>query len=106
MLTRYAFFEGNLVLGCDAAFRQAVQTELLPTWEAFPGAVAVGVSFSVERDVGAPGFPLILAADYPDRAALELAMASPERLASRAATQRVLPAFFTGRIHHHVTECL
>ena len=106
MLTRYAFFEGCLVPGCDAAFRQAVQSELLPTWEAYPGAVAVRVSFATERDEGAPSFPLILAVDFPDHAALALAMASAERLASRAATQRVLPAFFTGKIHHHVTEGL
>jgi hypothetical protein len=106
MLTRYAFFEGDLTPGQEAAFREAIRSELLPTWEVYPGAVAVRVSFGVERDAGAPSFPLVLAVDFPDRAALERALASQERLDSRAATQRVLPRFFTGRIHHHVTECL
>ena len=103
MITRYALFEGEIRAGLDAAFRKAVLDELLPTWRAFPGAVAVRVTFLQERDEGAPGFPLILAVDYPDRAALDRALASPERQASRAATQRVVPRFFDGRIHHHVT---
>jgi hypothetical protein len=104
MITRYAFFEGSVKDGEARAFRQAVLEELLPTWLAFPGAVAVRVSFAEGRDEGAPEFPLILAVDYPDRQALERALASPERLSSRAATERVLPRFFDGRIHHHVTE--
>jgi len=104
MITRYALFEGSVRDGQADAFRRAVLDELVPTWRAFPGAVEVRVSFAEERDGGAPEFPLILAVDYPDRTALERALASPERLASRAATERVLPRFFEGRIHHHVTE--
>ena len=104
MMTRYALFEGHVHDGMEAEFRQAVLDELLPTWTAFPGASAVRVSFAVERDDGAPAFPLILAVDFPDRAALDLALASEERMTSRAATQRVLPRYFTGSIHHHVTE--
>lgn len=104
MITRYALFEGTIHDGQTEAFRAAVQAELVPTWLAFPGAVAVRVTFADERDAGAPEFPLILAVDYPDRAALDLALASQERLTSRAATERVMPRFFTGRIHHHVTE--
>lgn len=104
MITRYALFEGTVRDGMEAAFRQAVLTELLPTWRAFPGAVAVRVSFAETRDEGAPAFPLILAVDYPDQAALDRALASAERRTSRAATERVMPRFFDGRIHHHVTE--
>lgn len=104
MITRYALFEGTIRDGLEAEFRQAVLDELLPTWRAFPGASAVRVSFARERDAGAPAFPLILAVDYPDRAALDRALASEERLTSRAATERVLPRYFDGRVHHHVTE--
>lgn len=104
MITRYALFEGSIRDGLEAEFRAAVLAELLPTWQAFPGASAVRISFAEERDEGAPGFPLILAVDYPDRAALDRALASAERLTSRAATERVLPRYFDGRIHHHVTE--
>lgn len=103
MITRYALFEGTLADGTDAAFRAAVLADLLPTWQAFPGAAAVRVTFADSRDDGAPAIALILAVDYPDQAALDTALASPERLASRAATERVMARFFAGRIHHHVT---
>ena len=103
MITRYALFEGTVAEDAQAAFRAAVLGELVPTWQAFPGAVAVRVTFADSRDDGAPAIPLILAVDYPDAAALDAALASAERLVSRAATERVMARFFTGRIHHHVT---
>lgn len=103
MITRYALFEGRVHEGAKAAFREAVLAELLPKWRAFPGATAVRVTFGETRDEGAPEFPLILAISYPDLAAVDRALASPVRAESRAATEKVLARFFTGRIHHHVT---
>ena len=103
MITRYALFEGTIAQGQTEAFRAAVLTELLPTWKAFPGALSVRVTFAESRDDGAPEYPLILATCYPDLAAVETALVSPERSISRAATQSVIARFFTGRIHHHVT---
>jgi hypothetical protein len=102
MITRYALFEGKVHDGQSDAFREAVLTEILPTWKAFPGALAVRLAFAESRDDGAPEYPLILAISYPDRAAVETALASPVRAESRAATEAVLARFFTGRIHHHV----
>jgi hypothetical protein len=104
MITRYAFFEGSIREGQAAAFRDAVLRELVPTWRAFPGILAVRVSFPQARDDGAPEMALILAVDYPDRAVLERALASEARKTSRATTERLLPRFFSGRIYHHVTE--
>jgi hypothetical protein len=104
VITRYALFEGSIRAGEADAFRKAVIEELVPLWQAFPGVVAIRVSFVEERDDGAPELALILAVDYPDRAVLSTALASDARKASRAATERVLPRFFSGRIHHHVTE--
>lgn len=103
MITRYALFEGTIHAGQTEAFRAAVLTELLPTWQAFPGATSVRVTFADSRDDDAPEIPLILATNYPDQAALDAALASPQRTVSRAATQSVTARFFTGRIHHHVT---
>ncbi len=103
MITRYALFEGEIAEGATEDFRAAILEEVLPTWRAFPGALAVRVTFAEARDDGAPAYPLILAIDYPDMAAVEAALASPARAVSRAATQAVLARFFTGRIHHHVT---
>ncbi len=103
MITRYALFEGHVRDGQEQAFRAAVLAEILPKWKAFPGALAVRVSFAEARDDGAPEYPLILAISYPDLAAVDTALASPVRAESRAATESVMARFFTGRIHHHVT---
>lgn len=104
MITRYAIFEGAVPTELENAFRAAVRVELVPKWRAFPGARAVRVGFAVARDDAAPEFPMILAIEYDDRAAVEIALASPIRSQARAATESVLSRFFTGRIHHHVTE--
>jgi hypothetical protein len=104
MITRYALFEGHVNEGAIEAFRAAVLTEILPNWKAFPGALAVRVCFSEARDEGAPELPLVLAISYPDRAAMDIALASPARARAKAATQAVMSRFFTGRIHHHITQ--
>ena len=104
MITRYALFEGHINNGQTDAFRAAVLAEVLPHWNAFPGVLAVRVCFANERDEGAPELPLILAISYSDRAAVDAALASPERAAAKAATESVLARFFHGRIHHHITE--
>jgi hypothetical protein len=102
MITRYALFEGRVLEDQEAAFRQAVLTEILPKWKAFPGAQSVRVTFAEFRDEGAPEIPMILAISYPDLETVEAALASPARNAAKAATEAVLARFFTGHNHHHV----
>jgi hypothetical protein len=104
MITRFALFDGHVNPGDTEAFRAAVLSEVLPHWKSFPGALAVRVCFSNERDAGAPEFPLILAISYPDRAAVDVALASPQRALAKAATESVLARYFRGQIHHHITE--
>ena len=103
MITRYALFEGKIHAGQEAAFRQAILTEVMPKWKAFPGALAVRVCFAERRDEGAPEYPLILAISYKDLAAVDTALASAVRAESKAATEAVLARHFTGRVHHHIT---
>jgi quinol monooxygenase YgiN len=104
MITRYALFEGRVRDGQTSEFRAAVLSEILPKWRAFPGALAVRVGFVDERDEGAPELAMFLAVSYPDRAAVDAALASPARAEAKAATDSVLARFFQGRIHHHITE--
>jgi hypothetical protein len=104
MITRYAFFQGDVSPGKLQDFKTAVMQELLPTWLVYPGATAVRVSFAAERDDQAPNVPLILAVEFASREGLDLALNSQERLDSRAATQRVLPGLFTGNIFHYVAD--
>jgi hypothetical protein len=104
MITRFALFEGLINNGETEAFRDAILKEVVPHWNSFPGVIAVRVCFSDDRDEGAPALPLILAISYPDRMAVEAALASPERALAMAATESVLARFFSGRVHHHVTD--
>ncbi len=104
MITRFALFEGHINAGQQGAFQSAILQEVLPHWKSFPGVLAVRVCFANERDEGAPEIPLVLAISYPDRAAVDVALASPERALAKAATEAVLARHFSGRIHHHITE--
>ncbi len=104
MITRFALFDGHVKPDETAAFRAAVLAEVLPHWNSFPGVLSVRVCFSTERDEDAPELPLILAINYPDRAAVDVALASPQRALAKAATESVLARFFQGRVHHHITE--
>ena len=103
MITRFAMFEGTIHAGKTDAFRAAVLDELVPKWQAFSGADAVRVAFTDEADDGAPNFPLILEIDYADRATVTAALKSEARTAAMEATEALLPRFFDGRIHHHIT---
>lgn len=106
MLTRYAIFEGRLVPGTEQDFRRAVIDRLVPMWRQFPRQTGLRITFGLERDEGAPEYPLILAITYPDRPTMEKALEHPIRLSSRAATQAAIAGRFEGKIHHHVTEML
>lgn len=104
MITRFALFEGTVKPGQTQAFRTAVLDRLVPLWTQFTDNTDVRVMFSEERDEGAPEYPLILAITYPDRAAMEAALACPARFQSKEVTGEIVAEFFEGRIHHHVTE--
>lgn len=104
MITRYALFEGTVKDGQIDAFRAAVRERLVPLWTQFPGAQEVRVMFGEERDEGAPELPLILAISYPDRAAMDQALASAVRAQSREVTGEIVAKHFVGRIHHHVMD--
>ena len=106
MITRYALFEGSIRTGQTEAFRAAILADVLPHWQSFPDVLAVRVCFENERDEGAPEMPLILAISYPNRAAVDTALASPQRALAKAATEAVLERYFTGRIHHHITQAV
>lgn len=104
MITRFALFEGTVHDGQTAAFRTAVQDRLVPLWRQFPGNTDVQVMFSEDRDAGAPEFPLILAISYPDLETMQAALDSPARHQSKEVTGQIVAAYFSGRIHHHVTQ--
>lgn len=103
MLTRYVFFEGQMIGDADE-FRATILRELMPLWQGMPNNTGVRVSFAEERDEGAPEIAMVLAVDYPDRAALDASLASDHRYKSRDHSAVVLGQCFSGRVHHHVTR--
>jgi hypothetical protein len=104
MITRFALFEGHIKPHDVEAFRAAILKDVLPHWNSFSGVITVRVCFENERDEGAPALPLILAISYPNRKAVDIALASPERALAKEATEAILARYFTGKVHHHITE--
>jgi hypothetical protein len=105
MIIRYAEFVGNIHAGKDDEFFRFVEDILVPLWTKFDGASSVTVCREVERDEGAPSMPLLLAIAYPDKAALERAMACDARFESRDQTKTLL-GMFDGVVYHRVTDRL
>lgn len=103
MIIRQAFFEGQIHAGREEAFRAYVSEKLLPMWLRFPGVKEVRVLYHIERDEGAPSYPMVLSTMYESREALAAALESPIRYESREMTKGLLE-MFDGRIHHHVFD--
>ena len=90
MITRMAIFEGTVKSGREAEMRSFVNDEFAPLWRQFAGADEVRVLFASKLDPQGPVIPCILQITYPNKAAIEQAMASPARQMSR----EMLPAFY------------
>ena len=99
MLKRLAFFEGAIRPGREAAFDAYVNQRLVPLWTRFPRALKVEVLREAEAEDGSHRYPMVLCTTYPDRAAIDEALASPVRYESREVTKGLFE-FFEGRIFH------
>ena len=100
MITRIGLFDGTIKPGQENAFYTYVWEEMLAVWQAFPGLrgleVLTGESPEIDR-----AYPLVTSFQFDDAAALEAALASPERQRSLEKTQGLL-AMFDGRVVHQV----
>ena len=103
MVIRCAFFEGKIHPGREAEFNRFVQEQLFPLWTRFPGALEVRVLRESEAEGGSHRFPMILQTAYPSRDAIDIALESPERFASRDLT-KVLLQMFEGRVFHVIYD--
>lgn len=103
MIIRQALFEGRIHEGKEAAFKAYVADKLMPMWLEFPGVREVRVLYAIDRDEGAPAYPMVLSTMYDSTEALVEALESPIRYASRDMTKGLL-AMFDGVVHHHVFE--
>ena len=103
MLTRTAIFEGRIKPGCEERFFTHIREVLAPLWERFPHALNVRWLRARQLDPEAPPIVMIQQIDYPSRAALEEALASPIRQQARAVTLELME-LFEGRFYHIVSE--
>jgi hypothetical protein len=103
MLTRCAYFEGQIHEGKAELFDRFVEERLMPLWGQFPGAIDVRVLRDVTSDPHASPLRMVLEIDYPDMATIEAALASPVRREAKAETEKLM-TMFDGRIYHIVFE--
>jgi hypothetical protein len=103
LITRTAIFEGRIKPGSETPFWEAIEQRLAPLWRQFPNALEVRWGRATERDADSPPIVLIQQVDYPSRAALDEAIASPIRSQARAITLELME-MFEGRFYHVVCE--
>ena len=103
MYLRCAFFKGRIKSGHQAEFDTYIDTVLVDTWRAFPGAQEVRVLREVESDNPEVHFELVIAILFESREAIAAALASPQRAKSRELSQFIIDRF-DGDIFHTVFE--
>ncbi|NBC36634.1 hypothetical protein GTZ99_08695 [Novosphingobium sp. FSY-8] len=102
MITRTAIFEGRVTPGKEEDFFGAVESRLAPMWADFPGACNVRWFRVNDADADAAPIAMIQQVDYPSRAALAAAIASPQRDRARALTLELMQ-MFEGRFYHLIS---
>jgi len=103
MLTRTAVFEGTFGPDGGARFFALVEERLAPLWRQFPHALDVRWFRLDEADEGAHPIVLLQQVDYPSRAAMAEALASPIRDQARAMTMELMQ-HLDGRFYHYISE--
>ncbi|MCH8467701.1 MAG: hypothetical protein LAT78_14170 [Roseinatronobacter sp.] len=101
MFIRCAFFQGHVKPGMQAAFDAHIETTLRGLWAQFPNAQEVRLLREVESDRPDTHLELVIMMRFATRAALEAALASEPRYASRAASQPLFE-MFDGHVFHTV----
>jgi len=99
MLIRSAYWLGKPREGQEAAFRDLIAGELVPTMRTFPGVAAVRILWPQDHEEGAPPLYCQVLVEFADEAGKTAMMNSAERTALRP---RVLAAvgLFDGVMAH------
>ena len=90
MYVRSAFFEGSLDDAQLATFREHMTDVVAPIVATFPGVRRYDLFWPDMLEAGAPALVLNMAHFYDDAAAMEAALASPQRADSVRATGAIL----------------
>ncbi len=101
MFIRCAFFQGHVKLGKQADFDAHINTVLRGLWVQFPQAQEVRLLREVESDRSDTHLELVIMMRFASRDALDAALQSEARFASRAASQPLFD-MFEGHVFHTV----
>jgi len=99
MFVRSGYLIGDVSPEHKAGFDAKLTGDLLPRIKALPGVRSARILFSKTFEDGAPNIYAVFDITYENRAAMERALASPERTAIRASFAEILP-HFTGVVTH------
>ncbi len=101
MFIRCAFFQGRVKPGKQQEFDVHIRNELHALWSRFPGVQEVRLLREVESDRPDTRFELVIVMRFPTRAAIDAALASDVRHASKAASKPLFD-MFDGHVFHAV----
>ena len=101
MFIRCAFFHGHVKPGQQAAFDAHIAAELHALWTRFPNVQEVRLLREVESDRADMHLELVIAMRFENRAAIDEALASEVRHASKEASQALFD-MFDGHVFHTV----
>ncbi|MEM1076331.1 MAG: hypothetical protein AAF665_01850 [Pseudomonadota bacterium] len=104
MIVRFALFHGTLDDADRSDFDQHLRTRMLPLISAFPGLQSLRVLVPSEGDGRLAGAVLALEMTYQNRAAMEAALASPERARNAEETKALLAILKEPEVSHSVFE--
>ena len=104
MIIRQGFFEGRILPNMEDRFFEYVAEEMVPVWRSFPGLIELRVSTAHSPENGI-AYPLHTSFSFASEAALEGALASPQRQEALART-KILLEMFDGRVFHVVIQPL
>lgn len=106
MIVRLAVFQGHVPEIRHSEFKAHVTGKMLPLISAFPGISSVRVLGTSGGDGILANACLALEMCYPDRATMELALASPERAKNAAETDVLLEMIENPGVSHAVFDVI
>ena len=102
MLVRMAIFRGVLHAENKTAFIEHLNTKMLPLIQAFPRISSVDALIPASSDPSLSDVQLILDMRYEDDAAMNAALASPQRAQNGEETKTLLSLMSDPKVEHIV----
>ena len=99
MWIRSAFWTGRVKPGNEAAFRNAIDDELVPALRRLPAVKGVRALWPQRLEDQPPNIACQIVVEFDDRDGVDRMLASPERQQVRGRVKELLP-LFDGAISH------